>query len=388
MRAIDEQPPQVPWMADVVEINDPDELESYRLAWNALMPQTPRASVFHTLDWLQTYWRWFGSEQRLRVLVVRSGGKPIGIVPLCVHTERYQVSDVRVLTYPLSDWGTWYGPIGPDASACLFMAMRHLRETPRDWDMLDLRWAGVASGQPDPTGRALRANGWAATKTQYQQTSIIELTGADWQTYRAKLSKKWRHEVGRQQRRLQRDFSVQVERHRPLGAFHGESEPRWDLYENCVDIAAHSWQGKSTTGNTLSHDDVRDFLRDCHQVAAKLGMLDMLVLKLDGYPAAFQYNYLNDGKLFGLRMGFDRQYASYGVGKALMGWMLEDSFDRDDRVVDMGVGDYEFKRRFRTGVEASQRYTYYPWNTLRGQSVRLTQWIKSRWQTDELATKN
>lgn len=385
MRADDEQPNQVPRMAEVVEINDVDQLEDYRLAWNALLPQTPRASIFHSLDWLQTYWQSFGDEQKLRVLVVQSEGKTIGIVPLCVRTEHYQVSDVKVLTYPLHDWGMWYGPIGPNPSASLFVAMKHLRETPRDWDMLDLRWVGAKSGQSEPTGRALQATGWLPSKSEYQQTSIIDLRNDDWESYRLSLSKKWRQEVGRQQRILERDYEVSLERHRPLGFAHGDCEPRWDMYEHCLAIAEHSWQGDSKTGNTLSHEDVRGFLRNCHEVAVKLGMLDMLVLKLDGQPAAFQYNYHYQGRLFGLRMGYDRDFAKQGVGKALMGWMLEDSFDRGDEIVDMGIGDFEFKRRFRTGTESSYRYTYYPWNAVRGQSVRLTQWLKSRWASEPLA---
>ena len=383
MRAIDEQPRLVPWMADVVEINDLDELEQYRLTWNALLPRTPRASLFHTFDWLKTYWEAFGAGQQLRVLVVRSDGKPIGIVPLCITTERYHVSEVRVLTYPLSDWGMWYGPIGPDPSASLFMAMRHLRDTPRDWDMLDLRWVGGERGQRDPTGRALQASGWQPVRTEYQQTSMIQLEGTDWETYRANLSKKWRHELGRQQRGLEREFQVDVQRHRPLGIRHGDNDPRWDLYENCLEIAAQSWQGESTTGNTLSHEHVREFLFDCHRVATKLGMLDMVVLKLDGQPAAFQYNYLYDGKLFGLRMGFAREFAKQGVGKSLLGWTVEDSFARGDRLIDMGIGNFEFKKRFRTAVETSHRYTYYPWQAWRGQSVRLSRWVKSRFKTEE-----
>ena len=387
MRKIDEQPLLVPQMADVVEINDLEKLEQYRLAWNALLPQTSRASFFHTFDWLQTYWEHFGSEQQLRVLVIRSEGRPIGIVPLCIRTEHYQVGAVRVLTYPLDDWGIWYGPIGPNPAASLFMAMKHLRETPRDWDMLDLRWTGLEAGQSDPTKRALQAADYNADSCDYQQTSIVQLEGTDWETYRAGLSKKWRHELGRQQRGVERDFEVSFERHRPLGANQGESSPRWDLYENCLQIAEQSWQGDSTTGNTLSHVRVRDFLRASHEVAAKLGMLDMVVLKLDGQPAAFQYNYHYHGQLFGLRMGFDRSFAKQGVGKALMGWTLEDGFARGDSQIDMGGGDYEFKRRFRTGVETSRRYTYYPWPALRGQSVRLSRWVKSRWNAGEMATE-
>jgi len=387
MREIDEQPLQVPWMADLIEINDLEQLEQYRLAWNALLPQTSRASFFHTFDWLQTYWQHFGGEQHLRVLIVRSEGKPVGIVPLCVRTEQYQVGAVRVLTYPLNDWGTWYGPIGPNPAASLFMAMKHVQDTPRDWDMLDLRWVGPAVGQGDPTGRVLQATGWNAESSDYQQTSLVRLEGSDWETYRASLSKKWRHEMGRQQRGLVRDYEVSFERHRPAGASQDDSEPRWDLYKNCMEIAEHSWQGQSTTGNTLSHARVRDFLCDSHEMAAKLGMLDMVVLKLDGRPAAFQYNYHYHGQLFGLRMGFGKSFARQGVGKALLCWALEDSFARGDSVVDLGVGDYPFKRRFRTEVETSRRYTYYPWQALRGQGVRLSRWVKSRLQPAETMKK-
>ncbi len=378
-------------MADVVEINEIEGLEPYRLAWNALHAQTPRASFFHTFDWLKTYWEHFGSEQRLRVLIIRSEGKPIGIVPLCVQREQYHFGSVRVLTYPLSDWGMWYGPIGPNISASLFMAMKHLRETPRDWDMIDLRWIPSESnpsdlGSGNPTVRAMQAAGWPARRSDYQQTSIVRLENSDWETYRARLSKKWRHELGRQQRGLERDFELQFERHRPAGANYGDSEPRWDSYEDCLAIAEQSWQGNSTTGNTLSHNHVRNFLRASHEIAAKLGMLDMVVLKLDGQPVAFQYNYHCNGKLFGLRMGYDRAFAKHGVGKALMGWMLEDSFARGDLQLDMGVGDYAFKQQFRTGTETSSRYSYYPLPAWRGQSVRMSRWIKSRWNTDEAKT--
>ena len=383
MREVDEQPLQVPWMADVVEINDLEELEQYRLAWNALLPETPRASFFHTFDWLQTYWHFFGGEQQLRVLIIRSEGKPIGIVPLCVRIEKFHVGKVRVLTYPLDEWGTWYGPIGPNPSGSLFLAMKHLQETPRDWDMLDLRWAGSES---DPTGIAMQASGWKAEQSEYRETSTVRLNGTDWESYRSSLSKKCRHEMGRQQRRIKRDYQVSFERHRPVGASLGDGDPRWDLYDNCLGIAEHSWQGDSTTGNTLSHSYVREFLRQCHHLAAKLGMLDMVVLKLDGRPAAFQYNYQFEGNLFGLRMGFDRDFTKLGVGKALMGWTLEDSFERGDLAIDMGIGEYGFKHRFRTHTETSQRHTFYPWQAWRGQSVRLSHWVKRKMTTSKTSS--
>ena len=63
-------------MAQVVEINDPAELAGYRLLWTKLYSETAGASFFQSLDWLETYWRYHGDRQRLRVLVVYAAGEP------------------------------------------------------------------------------------------------------------------------------------------------------------------------------------------------------------------------------------------------------------------------------------------------------------------------
>ena len=383
LRTIDTRTLQVLWMADVVEINDPDELEQYQLVWNSLLPKTPRASFFHTYDWLQLYWKHFGHDKQLRVLVVRSDGTPFGIVPLCINRERYQVGDVRVLTYPLSDWGMWYGPIGPDQSACMFMALKHLSQTSRDWDMIDLRWSAAGPHDRNATGRAIRAVGWQPRKIAYQSNSVIRFAGTDYESYLASLNKKWRHEIRRQTRVLERAGKVTFHRHRPAGKGWGDGQPRWDLFDDCMQISQQSWQSKSTTGNTLCHPHVRGFLHDCHATAARIGMLDMAVLKIDGRPAAYQYNYHRHGRVFGLRMGYDPAFSQQGVGKILMNRLIEDSFERNDQTLDLGIGDFAFKRRFRTEVETSYRYACYPWRSWRSQGVRFSRWMKQRLRSND-----
>ncbi len=365
-------------MADIVEINDLDELESYRLSWNSLLPQTPRASFFHTFDWLAAYWKHFGDERRMRVLVIRAFGMPIGIVPLCVQRERYHVGNVRVLTYPLSDWGLWYGPIGPNQSASMFMALRHIRDTPRDWDLVDLRWVPAQRSDRSVTGRALRAAGWNPRQSVYQQTSSIQMTDHTWETYFASRSKKWRHETRRQFRALERTGEVSFHRHRPASLAHGDGDPRWDLFEDCLTVSRNSWQAQSHSGNTLCHEHVEAFIRDSHALAAKLGMLDVALLRIDGRPAAFQYNYAYDGVISGLRMGYDKQFTRQGAGNVVLNCTLEDSFRRGDRTFELGPGDLPFKRRLRTDVETSYRFTCYPWLAWRAQGVRLTRWLKER----------
>ena len=52
-----------------------------------------------------------------------SAGEALGILPLCVRTEMYRLNKVRVLTYPLDNWSTWYGPIGPNPASTMLAAM-------------------------------------------------------------------------------------------------------------------------------------------------------------------------------------------------------------------------------------------------------------------------
>lgn len=365
-------------MASVIEVNNLEQLQSYRLAWKSLLPQTPKTSFFHTFDWFETYWKHYGASRKMRVLIVQAEGRPIGIVPLCVQKERYHVGKVRVLTYPLSDWGLWYGPIGPNQSATMFMAARHLRDTRRDWDLLDLRWTPNEQRVRNGLSRSLKSVGWGVQEREYQQTSNIELEGQDWESYFAKRSKKWRHETRRQKRALANQGEVTFERYRPLSAAEGEGDPNWDFYESCLAVSKQSWQATSRTGNTLCHEHVQPFLRDCHATAARLGMVDMTMLRLDGTPIAFQYNYLYDGTIFGLRMGYDNNLAHLSAGSNLLNESLQDSFQRGDRLIEMGIGESRYKQRVRTSLETSYRLTYYPWSAWRAQGVRLTQALKGQ----------
>jgi CelD/BcsL family acetyltransferase involved in cellulose biosynthesis len=251
--------------------------------------------------------------------------------------------------------------------------------------MIDLRWGSVDPGDHDITGRAMSAVGWKPQRNFYQQTSLVRFAGTDWESYFNRLSKKWRHEIRRQTRNLEKIGKLEFVRHRPLAATAGDGNPRWDLFDECVDVSRRSWQSGVQNGNTICHAEVLPFLRDCHAEAAQLGMLDLAVLRVGGKPLAYQYNYHHQGDIFGLRMGYDREARELGVGKVLLTRFLEDSFQRGDSVIELGIGESDFKVRFRTDVEKNYRYSYYPWNAWRSQSVRMSQWLRQRFATEKPA---
>jgi CelD/BcsL family acetyltransferase involved in cellulose biosynthesis len=370
-------------MTRIIEINRFEDLSAYRQDWDTLLCQTPLATFFQSFDWLEVYWRHCSAGQRLRVLIVETDGRPSGILPFVVRKERTRLGQVRVLTYPLDEWGTFFGPIGPQPDQTLAAGLAHIRSTERDWDVVDLR-----AVDDDRADRGLARQAFAtaelpALRASWNQASVIELTGT-WEDYWAGRDGHFRGNVRRGERKLRTGGDVQCVRYRPRGELHGDADPRWDLYDKCVDVAAKSWQGSSTTGTTMSHEAIRKFLRDAHSAAVRAGAVDVNLLLLDGRPAAFMYNYHYQGHVSGLRMGFDANISRDGAGNVLVQSLVRDSYERGDRVFDLGPGYEPYKRHWRTSLVSSYRYSYFAPTALRAQALHIKRrvwgWIGDRRQ--------
>jgi CelD/BcsL family acetyltransferase involved in cellulose biosynthesis len=364
-------------MAAVREINQIDELAEFRRQWGDLLRQTAGASFFQSLEWLEIYWRHFGAPQRLRTLVVLNEDRPVGILPLVVRCEATRVGRLRVLTFPLHDWGSFYGPIGPDPGLTLAAGLEHIGRTPRDWDLLELRWQGAPDTDPLQAQRAMRAAGFQAYPTVWDRTAVVDLTGT-WESYWSARKGGWRRRFRHTEQSLAQRGEISFVRYRPPGTEQGDGGPRWDLYEACQQLARRSWQGGATNGTTLCHQAVSGFLREAHEAAAAAGAVDLNLLLLDGVPVAFVYGYHWRGYVYGLRRGYDAQCAREGVGNVLLARVLQDSFARGDRLYDMGVGSLDNKRHFQTRLAPVLRCSHFPAAALRSQALRIKRWWQGR----------
>ena len=348
-----------------------DQLKEIRTTWQSLLAETPHASFFQSLPWLQAYWRHFGEGQQLRVLEIAEGDRTIGIVPLVIRREKTRVGPIRYLTYPLDYWGSFYRPLGQDPVSILAAGLSYLAQLNRDWDVLELRGVGVDANDCRTTQFVLSENGLSPVMGLLDRCAIVELSGT-WDAYLAGRGSKWRNNLRRWRRRLEEAGEVRYERYRSDG---GASDPRWDLFEACLSVARRSWQGSSESGTTISHDTIGAFIRDAHQAAADFGCIDMNLVYLDESPVGFAYNYHYHGNLFGLRIGYDASLKALGIGNVLYANIIKDSFARGDGRYDLGPGSLEAKKHLHTNVVDIYRMSCFQASSLRQQLLR---WKRER----------
>ncbi|MGD9647904.1 MAG: GNAT family N-acetyltransferase [Pirellulales bacterium] len=365
----------------VREIDDFAVLRQLRGPWIELLSRTRGATFFQHFDWFDTYWKHFGTRQQLRVLEIADSAGTIGILPLVVRQRSLGWGTARVLGYPLDDWGTFFGPIGPKPYETLLTGLRHVANSPRDWDFLELGWVPSESGDEGRTAAALDEALLPAARSFYDSVALVDIAG-NWHDYLAARPNRFRSKLAAAERKLASRGKVTYVRFRPDGADDGPVDCRWDLYDACVEVSRRSWQAAATDGTTLCHPEVADFFRDAHAAAVRAGCCDLNLLYVDERPAAFMYCYTYRGRVFGLRRGFDATVARDGLGTVLCARMLADCFERGDREVNLGASYLDSKRVWMTRLVSCDRYTHYPSLALKGQVARFGRtargWLRHR----------
>ncbi|MGC3968623.1 MAG: GNAT family N-acetyltransferase [Pirellulales bacterium] len=370
-----------PTMSQVELLHDWSAVARLRDDWRRLHAVTPCATFFHSFDWLETYWKFYGAGQALRTFVVRDAGDVTGIVPLVVLEESTKLGPLKILTYPLAYWGSYYGPIGPRLREALAAALDRLAHERRDWDLLDLRFTPPATSDEAHTLDVMTTAGFAPAPKVVDHTSFIDLPGT-FDDYLATRPVKWRTNYRRWLRRLHERGTVRDRALLPDGNDRRRS----------ASVRRRSAVGFVRRLRSDRPQKLARFLDDRHDADARFdssvsardarngvprGAADVHLLYLNEQPLAFLYAYRNQRTMYGLRIGFDASISRDGVGNIMYMHALEDSIRRDIRTFDLGPGSLKAKEPIRSRIEPIYRLPYANAYTWRGFAWRMKQTIST-----------
>ncbi len=290
--------------------------------WDALAEHS--GSVFATRTWLWTWWRHFGRERPLRIVVSRDGDRPVAISPLYLAARR----PVRVLRFLGHGPTDALGPIcHPDERARAAGDLQHvLDDTRGDWDVL------LADELP---GTLDWANALGGTALGRQASPVVTLTGTTWDAWLASRSPGLRSSLRRSHRALDALGPVRF-RH----TTRAEDLP--------VDLATllrlHRLRWASV-GGSRAFARREAFHAEVVRLALAAGWLRLWFVDVDGAPVAALYNLRFGGAESFYQSGRDPQLARGSPGLVLHAHAIEQAFADGLREYRLLRGDEPYKRR-------------------------------------------
>jgi CelD/BcsL family acetyltransferase involved in cellulose biosynthesis len=309
-----------------------ERFEELRDAWN----QLARANLFLTWEWLDCWWEHFGAGAELRVNVMWKGSALSGGIALGQtngHAWALANKETDLFEPVARTDGDLESLLGIVASG--------------RWSRLTLPAVPVESGMADLLSEALRAEGWLVDRAFRETCPIIDTSGT-LEEYRRRLSSNARRQLGKAQRRLEREGKVELTAVDPLGA----DAPLDQLLDECFQLEAAGWKGHA--GSAVASDPgLVTFWKALLHRFHDAGTLRLSQLRLDGTLIAFCLDVLHGDRLYSLKTSYDERLGYFSPGHLLRMAMIEACFEQ-------GVGAQEllgpmlrWKERYATEVRTT-----------------------------------
>ncbi len=327
-------------------ITDEDDLGELRAAWDrlAVLDSAPWAAPAWGLSWLHHL---APSGSRLRVLALRDGERPVGIVPMFLREDRGAAA---------------YGTLGER----FLWRVTPLSEPGRSWEVAEAAWPALLDAAPAPDIVRMRSG---SIGSWYAPWHLIVLqrplrarplvrhgdvtpcpftaTDGDFESWFAGRSANFRSEMRRARRRLEQAGGTI----RTSTAATIEEDLR-----TYVRLHLARWRAGGSGYSQLGETLPRLLVEVSRELPAE--RMFVHVVELDGEAIGAGLFTRAGGTVSFHNSGWDPDHAKLKPGLVGMLHAVEQAFATGAERLDYGPGDYSYKLRFATGDEPVVRSTF------------------------------
>ena len=354
-------------------VADPSGLAELRNAWARVWHASADRSPFLTWEWVDTWWRHFGGNDQLEVVVARDHANDvIAIAPLLRARLGFTPLTTTMIVgigQESADYGGFLlgdrpGETGPLLVNHVLDAVEHgavsanLTRLRPDGDLLPIVREMTA-------GRSTRM---ALVNEEDAVYPYLDLSTVD-DPEEAVTKLDTRNDVRRRTRRLaelhELHFEYDAEMNSAnLDALFELSNRRWDTKE-----------GKMS--GVFAGDRGRRFVAEVGKAMRDVGTARLSLLRADEQVVAARFGFECDGAYLGWKECFDPDFSKFGPGQMLTSRILHHEVDRSMREFDFLRGAGEHKAAW---VNAERQVGYWTIQRAgaRGRVLRKLMWAQIR----------
>lgn len=206
------------------------------------------------------------------------------------------------------------------------------------------------------------------------ESAFIDINDS-WDQYEKSLSKSHRKSIRKCWKNLEKSGKVEFVR---SNQFQSKETLKQNLNQ-AFQIAHRGWKGDAGT-SVLSHPGMIEFFTDVGWELALENQFELLLLKVDDRPIAFEVGYKAGRVFYSHKIGYDQKYKQFGPGQLLLHRQLEMWYQNQeiDYIDTMGIVS-EATMKWKPRLVPVARYlvaNHGPakvWATAKGQ---LKPWVK------------
>ncbi len=322
--------------------------------WNGLLERSRSRSVFMTWDWLEAWWRGFGSRDRLRIYTVRGeGDRLVGLAPLCVTPAGRWLAP-RTLTFlgtvPVSsEYLDLVAERGWE-EAVLRSLLEAVRGEDGGWDCMVLSDVLDSSLVLEARQRLADSDGLIVEAARAQVCPYLPLP-SDVDAFMRGLGRRFRESLRRKRRRLEA-LGLEIRDVRDPGEVP-------EALESLFALHSRRWSLRGLPGN-LGDARVQAFHREVASRFARKGWLRLHTLRSRGRPIAVLYGFAYAERYWYYQAGFDPDWGHASPGAALMLHAIERAIGEGLREFDYLRGPEEYKSHWTSASRTTWRLTVVP----------------------------
>lgn len=320
-------------MLRVRELNEYDQFMELREQWNDVLRKSKDNEVFLTWEWLSTWWKHYGKEKELMILLAEDGEKIVAIAPLVYSIYKLFGLGLRKMEF-LGTQHTDYRNfiLTEKKMESLKLFLKYLSKL--NWDCLEFR------NIPET------AESFAALRyilgTSHMQDERVSSTCfyiplcTTWDVFSKELSGNMRRNLRRRMKRLEQNYKVAFKRQDDIDSVQQGVETFIHLHQK-------RWNSKGFRGSFGEEPKFRDFLLDVSKCFAEKNWVNLSFLTADDKPISaalcFEYN----RTLYYYHPGYDPEYSNFGVGNLLIMRLIQDSIQKGLAKFDFLAGAESYK---------------------------------------------
>jgi CelD/BcsL family acetyltransferase involved in cellulose biosynthesis len=330
-------------------VTSAQELAALAGDWERLQRDATAGSVFSSFDWQHLWWKSYGGDQPLRLLVASAdggaaGSTVVGLLPLYIHTVPMLRFPVRLLRFVGTGGDTFPDDLGPlieaGREAEIARAFADAIMALPGWDVLlltDLDPAGAFTAAMQSVARAGQLRCLAG---RGERIAYLDLPPT-WDAWLKSLSGDRRYRV--------RNIRKKLNAAHPTRFFVWDDPATLDQgIDRLIHLHHKRWKNVGQT-HAFSSPQYIGFHRAVMAACLARDRLRLYCLELSGEVVAMYYFYKFGDRVYLMQSGFDPDFSSVKPGQVLLGYIVEHAIGEGHKVLDFLKGDHRYKDELATG---------------------------------------